>query len=264
MSRAFGIPATGDEERAGEIAAAVEQMGYSTIWSNDTPAADGLATAAAMADATESIRLGVGVVAVDRRPPEDIVQAVRDLELPFDRLVLGVGAGSSAAPLIIVRRAVEELREMLGPEPRIAVAAMGRMMCLLAGEIADTVLLNWMIPARIEWAKEHIARGIRRSDRDEGPEVAAYVRTAIGPGARDRIAKEAARYNSYPAYTRHFDAMGVPLRSVGVTDERGGYPTGLADYDRVLDEVVVRALPASDTVESTLAVAEASAPVGRI
>lgn len=263
MRRAFGIPATADAERAEEIAAVAEKLGYSTIWTNDTPAADGLTTAAHMAEATESIRIGVGVVAVDRRPPESVVKAVRDLELPLDRLVLGVGAGSSAAPLIVVRRAVEKLRDTLGPEPRIAVAAMGPLMCLLAGEVADTVLLNWMLPERIQWAKGHVARGSRRSGRDDPPEVAAYVRAAIGVGAGERIAREAAKYNSYPAYTRHFAAMGAPLKSVGVSDEDGGYAARLADYDRVLDEVVVRALPASDSVASTLAVAEASAPVKR-
>lgn len=260
MSRAFGIPATGDADRARAIAAAVEQLGYSTIWSNDTPSADGLLTAAHMAGATESLRVGVGVVAVDRRPPAEIVAAVRELEIPLDRLVLGVGAGSSAAPLIVVREAVAELRDTLGPEPRIAVAAMGRLMCRLAGEVADTVLLNWMLPGRIEWARQRVAEGAQACGRDELPELAAYVRAAIGPGAEDRLAAEAAKYNRYPAYTRHFTAMGAPLGAVGVTDARGSYARLLSDYDRVLDEVVVRALPETESVASTLAVAEASAP----
>lgn len=263
MTRGFAIPATGDPERAAEIAAAVEAMGYDSIWSNDTPAASGLETVAAMAAATDSIRLGVGVVAVDRSPAPVIINEVRELELPLDRLVLGVGAGSSSAPLIVVRDAVDELRAELGPEPLIAVAAMGRMMCLLAGQIADTVLLNWMVPERIVWAREHIGRGAARAEREGGPVVAAYVRTAIGEGAGDRIAAEAGRYNRYPAYQRHFREMGVPLASVGVSDGDGGCPARLAEYDRVLDEMVVRALPASETVASTLAVAEAAAPVGR-
>jgi len=263
MTLGFGIPATGDARRAGEIAVRVEQLGYSTIWTNDTPAADGLLTAAHMADATETIRIGIGVVAVDRRPSEEIAESVRELELPLDRLVLGVGAGSSAAPLIIVRKAVEELRDLLGPEPRLAVAAMGRLMCMLAGEVADTVLLNWMVPRRIEWAASQVAKGSRRSGRDDMPRLAAYVRAAIGNGATERIGREAARYNRYPAYARHFSAMGERFEAVGVSDEKGDYPRRLADYDRVLDEVVVRALPASDSVASTLAVAEASAPAGR-
>ena len=258
MNRAFAIPATGDVERAQQIAARVEELGYSSIWSNDTPGADGILTAAMMADATESIRVGVGVVAVNRRPPGEVVDALRELEIPLDRLVLGVGAGSSDTPLKTVREAVAGLRDLLGPEPRIAVAAMGPRMCRLAGAVADTVLFNWMVPERIEWAKARVAEGARRSGRDGLPEMAAYVRAAIGEGAEDRVAAEAAKYNTYPAYTRHFKAMGVPLGAVGVTDAEPGYAARLSDYDSVLDEVVVRALPASGSIAATLDVAEAS------
>jgi alkanesulfonate monooxygenase SsuD/methylene tetrahydromethanopterin reductase-like flavin-dependent oxidoreductase (luciferase family) len=261
VSRGFAIPATGDLERAQEIAARVEQLGYSSIWSNDTPGADGIVTAAAMADATDHIHVGVGVLAVDRRPPEEIEQEIRQLEIPLDRLVLGVGAGSSAKPLRTVREAVAVLRGLLGPDPRIAVAAMGPRMCRLAGEVADTVLFNWMVPGRITWAKDRVAEGARRAERDGLPQTACYVRCAIGEGAADRVAKEAAKYNGYPAYTRHFRAMGVPLGTVGVTGRADGFTSRLADYDSVLEEVVVRALPESESVASTLAVAEASAPV---
>lgn len=263
MSRAFAIPATGDLEKAQQIAARVEELGFSSIWSNDTPGADGIITAAAMADATDRLRVGVGVVAVNRRPQEEIAGMQRELEVPLDRLVLGVGSGNSPTPLRTVREAVAELRELLGPEPRIAVAAMGPRMCRLAGKVADAVLLNWMVPERIVWARERIAEGARRSGRDDLPEVAAYVRCAIGSGAAERVAAEAAKYNGYPAYTRHFKAMGVPLAEVGVTDRTQDYPSRLADYDRVLDEVVVRALPESESVTSTLAVAEASVLVNR-
>ncbi|MEX0790973.1 MAG: LLM class flavin-dependent oxidoreductase [Actinomycetota bacterium] len=263
MSRAFAIPATGELEKAQEIARRVEDLGYTTIWSNDTPGADGIVTAAAMADATETLRVGVGVVAVDRRPPEEISETLRELEIPLDRLVLGVGSGSSPAPLVTVRRAVAALRDLLGPEPKIAVAAMGPQMCRLAGKVADTVLFNWMTPERLTWAADRVAEGVRRSGRDGGPERAAYVRCAIGTAAAERVAAEAAKYNRYPAYTRHFTAMGAPLRTVGVTGDGSDFTARLADYDSVLDEVVVRALPESNSVASTLAVAEASAPVNR-
>jgi alkanesulfonate monooxygenase SsuD/methylene tetrahydromethanopterin reductase-like flavin-dependent oxidoreductase (luciferase family) len=263
VSRSFAIPATGDLERAQEIASRVEQLGFSGIWSNDTPGADGVLTAAAMADATEHIHVGVGVVAVDRRAPGEIEREIRQLEIPLDRLVLGVGAGSSRTPIRTVREAVAGLRDLLGPEPRLAVAAMGPRMCRLAGEVADTVLFNWMVPDRIEWAKARVAEGARRAGRDDLPRTACYVRCALGDGAAERVAKEASKYNGYPAYTRHFSAMGVPLGGVGVTGQAEGFTSRLADYDRVLEEVVVRALPESESVASTLAVAEASAPVNR-
>jgi alkanesulfonate monooxygenase SsuD/methylene tetrahydromethanopterin reductase-like flavin-dependent oxidoreductase (luciferase family) len=261
MSRAFAIPATGDLEKAQEIAARIEELGFAGIWSNDTPGADGIVTAAAMADATESLRVGVGVVAVDRRPPEEISEMLRELEIPLERLILGVGSGSSPNPLRTVRRAVAALRDLLGPDLQIGVAAMGPRMCRLAGEVADTVLFNWMTPERITWAKARVGEGVKRSGRPDPPTTAAYIRCALGQGAADRVAAEAARYNRYPAYTRHFTAMGVPPGTVGVAGQTADFTSRLADYDSVLDQVVVRALPESDSVASTLAVAEASASV---
>lgn len=263
MNRAFALPATGDLEKAQEIAFRVEDLGFVGIWSNDTPGADGIVTAAAMADATETLRVGVGVVAVDRRSPEEISEMLRELEMPLDRLVLGVGSGSSPTPLRTVRRAVAALRDLLGPDLRVAVAAMGPQMCRLAGGVADTVLFNWMTPDRITWAQARVEEGVKRSGRLDPPTTAAYIRCAIGDGAAERLAGEAARYNRYPAYTRHFSAMGTPLATVGVAGETADFTSRLADYDSVLDEVVVRALPDSDSVASTLAVAEASAPVNR-
>jgi alkanesulfonate monooxygenase SsuD/methylene tetrahydromethanopterin reductase-like flavin-dependent oxidoreductase (luciferase family) len=263
VRRGFAIPATEDLERAQEIAARVEELGYSSIWSNDTPGADGIVTAAAMADATGRLRVGVGVVAVHRRSPQEIADVVRELEIPLERLVLGVGSGSSPTPIRTVREAVAALRDLLGPDLQVGVAAMGPQMCRLAGEVADTVLFNWMVPERIQWAKARVAQGAKRAGRYGLPELASYVRCATGEGAVDRVAAEAAKYNGYPAYTRHFTAMGVPLAGVGVTDQSGDYTSRLADYDSVLDEVVVRALPESESVTSTLAVAEASAPVNR-
>lgn len=260
MARAFGIPATGETNRAREIAAAVEDLGYTTIWANDTPSADGILTVAHMADATANLRVGVGVVAADRRPAAEIVSVIRDLEIPLDRLVLGLGSGASPTPIRTVRTAVAELRNAVGPQLRIAVAAMGPQMCRLAGEIADVVLFNWMVPHRLAWAVDQATEGAARSGRDGLPETAAYVRAAIDERAGDRIEAEANKYNRYPAYERHFRAMGSPLRAVGVTDETPGLLATLADYDSVLDEVVVRALPTSESVASTMAVAEALAP----
>lgn len=260
MSRAFAIPATDDAGFARRVASGVEELGFSAIWSNDTPAADGIWTAAQMADATEQITVGVGVVAADRRPPSLIVAAIRELQIPLDRLVIGVGSGRSSAPLATVRNAVAELRQSLGPEARVAVAAMGPQMCRLAAEVADTVLLNWMVPERIRWAAQKVSDGARRAGRPEPPRLAAYVRAALGPGARERVGREAHKYNHSPAYSRHFRAMGVPLDSVGLAEHDGAGFAPLVDYDKVLDEVVIRALPETGTVASTLAVAARSAP----
>lgn len=258
MTRGFGIPATGDQARARTIGAEVERLGYTSIWTNDIPKADGLWTAARLAAATGSIRIGVGVVPIDRRPPVDIATAVEELQIPLDRLMLGIGAGRSPKPITAVREAVEELRELVGPDLTLGIAAMGPQMCRLAGKIADFVLFNWMVPERIQWASKQVERGSAPGNR---PRRLAYIRVATGTGAGERLRAEAAKYDSFPAYHRHFQAMGADLAEVGIAADAAGVPRQLRSYDRVLDEGVVRALPGSDSVESTLAMAEASAPV---
>lgn len=214
-----------------------------------------------MARATTSIRVGVGVVACDRTPPRDLAARVEALDIPRERFVLGIGSGFSRDPLGAARAAIEELRASVGEAVTICLAAMGPGMCRLAGEAADLVLLNWMTPERIVWARRRISEGARR--RPAGPpptEVAAYVRVGVGEGAEERLAEEAARYAALPHYARHFEAMAADPGSVGVGGAGGEVRDALAPYERVLDECVVRALPASDDHEAILAVARAAAP----
>lgn len=260
MSRGFGIPATPDPARAQSIAAEIETLGYTTVWTNDTPGADGVLTARHMLEATEIMRVGIGVIACDRRMPADIAHALKSWGIPLDRLILGLGAGSSSRPLKTVQEAVETLRGELGAGLTLAVAAMGPQICRLAGELADLVLFNWMLPERIVWAGKQVCRGEARRDNLAHVERVAYVRVALGPEGRELVRSEAARYSRYPAYGRHFEAMGASLDRVGVAEEPSQIHPALAAYDSVLDETVVRALPARDSVESTLAVGRAAAP----
>ena len=260
MRRGFGIPATHDAERARTVAAECERLGYSSIWSNDIPNADGIATAGHMARSTQNLRLGVGVVPCDRRPAREVAQLVRTLEIPLERLVLGLGAGQSKRPLKTVKEAAGILREELGPALTIGVAAMGPQMCELAGRLADLVLFNWMLPERIVWADSFVKAGEARREISGRVDRAAYIRVSMEPGGSGRVEAEAGRYNRIPAYRRQFEAMGAPLVSVGVAGTAEEIPARLAAYDSVLDEAIVRALPALDTVESTLALAQAAAP----
>src|SRR5437588_1782377 len=91
--RGFAIPATPDLELAGTVAASAEELGYSSAWTNDAPPGDGLAMAGAMLGATTAIRVGVGAVPCDRRPPAGVAEQLLAASLPLERLVLVVGSG---------------------------------------------------------------------------------------------------------------------------------------------------------------------------
>jgi alkanesulfonate monooxygenase SsuD/methylene tetrahydromethanopterin reductase-like flavin-dependent oxidoreductase (luciferase family) len=258
----FGLVARG---QAGSAALAglgeqLAELGYDELWANDNAARSGLATlAAATAGGHPRLELGLGVAPLSDKTPRQLADEVAALDLPRDRLILGIGTGSSSS-LELVRHGVEELRERL-PDVRICIAALGPRMCRLAGEIADAVLLNWAYPERLAWASERVAAGARDAGRPK-PRVASYVRVALGADAHDRLLGEANRYRGRPRpYTRLFAAQAADETHVpGIAAvDSAAVPALLAPYRDVLDSCVVRALPASDSVEALIEIARAAA-----
>ena len=258
---AFGITAA-VRDGHGRLVTEVERLGYSELWVNDTPRGDGLATLAAVAQGTRSLRFGVGVIALSEQTPAQIAARVLAARLPSDRLTIGVGSGSSPS-LALVRDGVTELRQLLSDMP-IAVAAVGPRMAHLAGEVADVVVANWALPDRLAWIRQRVAEGADAAERP-APRFVAYVRTAVGAGSNNRLRDEMDRYRSYGAhYARAFDEQ--PIELIGVAVESGDsadVAAALAPYWSVVDTVVVRGLPIGDTVEAWLGVA-ATAATGRV
>lgn len=253
---ALGITAASRPDHA-RLGAELELLGYNELWVNDTRRGDGLATLAEMAAGTRSLRFGVGVIALSEQTAPVILERLEAADLPAGRLTLGVGSGSSAS-LQLVRDGVAELRR-LRPDLPIAVAAVGPRMARLAGEVADAVVANWALPDRLAWIGERVAEGANAAGR-RPPRLAAYVRTAVGAGATDRLQAEMDRYRSSGShYARAFDAQ--PDGLIGVAVESGDpqeVAAALAPYRSVADTIVVRALPAEDTVNGWLLVGRAA------
>src|SRR4051812_11780495 len=130
--RGFGVAAGLDPEVATPLAARCEELGYSSMWSNDHPGANGLETLAAFAEGSTELELGVAVMALDRHRPDEIEATIRRLGIDRERLWLGLGAGFSKRPLTTMRESLPGLRETI-PGVRLVLAAMGPKMCALAG-----------------------------------------------------------------------------------------------------------------------------------
>ena len=254
----FGITAASRAEHP-RLGGELERLGYAGLWVNDTPRGDGLATLAEVAAGTTSLQFGIGVIALSEHTPANIAARLQAVDLPAGRLTLGVGSGSSSS-LQLVRDGVAGLRRML-PDVPIAVAAVGPRMAHLAGEVADAVVANWSRPDRLAWIRERVAEGADASGRPP-PQFVAYVRTAVGRGAVERLQAEMDRYRGYGGghYARAFDAQPGALIGVAV---RSGDPAkvaaALAPYQSVVDTVVVRGLPPDDEAESWLQIAMAAA-----
>jgi alkanesulfonate monooxygenase SsuD/methylene tetrahydromethanopterin reductase-like flavin-dependent oxidoreductase (luciferase family) len=258
MARGFGVAAGLDPEVARPLAARCAELGYASMWSNDHPGAKGLETLAEFAAAAPGVDLGVAVIALDRTPPQTIAADVDRLEIDPARLWLGVGAGFSEKPLTRMRESLPELREAL-PGIRLILAAMGPKMCALAGASYDGAFFNWMTPAFAAGAREQVEAGAREAGR-EAPPIFGYVRTAVGPDATDRLAKEESFYRDlHDGYRNHFDRLNEPEGTVGVAAaDSNEAQSQLAAYE-ALDTVVVRGL-ASATVGAMTTLVEAAAP----
>ena len=257
MSRGFGVTAGIAEEIASPLAARCQELGYSSMWSNDHPGAKGLETLASYARGADRIDLGV-TIALDRQSADEIAADIERLGLDRGRLLLAIGAGVTEKPLGRVRELLPGLREAL-PGIRLVLATMGPRIAAFGGAEWDGVFLNWMTPDFAVQARGWVQEGAREAGR-EPPTILGYVRTAVGVDAEARLAKDEALYRDmHQGYRRHFDRQDAPEGTVGVAAENAGEAQEeLARY-RALDTVVVRAL-ASATFEDMSALAEAAAP----
>lgn len=231
-----------------------EALGYGSFWVNHPGPVDGLGSLAHAAAETRRIDLGVGVIPLHTRGPESIVDGVRQHALAPERLLLGVGSPNPEA-LKRVRDGVAALRAALST--RIIVAALGPKMCHLAGEVADGVLFNWLTPEYARRSADLVRAGAVAAKRPM-PRVYAYVRVALGP-ATERLAEEGGRYDAIPAYHAHFVRMGVkPVDTAIAATSAEGIKRALAAWDGAVDEVVLRAITAKDTVEDHLTLVRAA------
>ena len=231
-----------------------EALGYRSFWVNHPGPVDGLGSLAHAAAETRRVDLGVGVIPLHTRGPESIADGVRGHGLAPERLLLGVGSPNPQA-LKRVRDGVAALRASLST--RIVVAALGPKMCHLAGEVADGVLFNWLTPEYARRSADIVRAGAAAAKRPV-PRLYAYVRVALGPAA-ERLAEEGGRYDAIPAYHDHFVRMGVkPIDTAIAATSADGIKRALAAWDGAVDEVVLRAVTAKDTVEDHLTLVRAA------
>lgn len=256
--RGLGLPVAMPSPVILAAAPAAEYSGYRSFWLNNPPGANALLPLGRAAQSTRSSWLGVGVIPLAARRPEEIVQDVRSNALPLNRLYLGLGSGAGGGGVERVTEGIRAIRSALAC--RLVVAALGPRMCRLAGAQADGVLFNWLTPQFARSAIRWVQDGAEGAGRPE-PRIMAYVRVALGDEAIVRLQREAASYENIPHYAAHFRRMGARARETAVAAATpADVRRGLAAWDGVVDEVVVRAIPPQDTVEDVLHLLQAARP----
>lgn len=227
----IGVAGAIGPEAIARVAEAAEAAGFDALWVNDTPDGDSLAGLAAAARVTEHLTLATGVIPVDRRGPQAILPALR--ELPMERLILGIGSGKvREGALDLVQTAIARLREA---EPsRILVGALGPKMRAVAAGDADGPLLSWLDPENAH--KEAQEAQLLNS----AAHVALYVRAALHDDALAPLEKETATYAGYPNYARNLARLGISGADTVIPPDTLG--KRLPEYRRAVDEVVLRAI----------------------
>jgi alkanesulfonate monooxygenase SsuD/methylene tetrahydromethanopterin reductase-like flavin-dependent oxidoreductase (luciferase family) len=240
----IGVAGALGPDAIARLASVVERCGFRSLWVNDTPGGDSLSALAAAAERTSRLVLATGVIPVDRRHADEVVDAVHRAGLPEHRLVLGIGAGGTRkGALSLVGGAAEQLRD--GTQARVLVGALGPKMRELGARQADGVLLSWLTPdvASEQAEAAHALAGARASDS----RVALYVRTALAAEAAGRLAEEARRYAGYPAYAANFARLGI--RAEETVMDHDTFSDRILRYRDAVDEVVLRVIPSTDSVD---------------
>ncbi len=200
-----------DARDAVHIAQRAEQAGIAEVWvSEDYFERGAFVIAAAVASATSSVQVGLGVVNPWTRHPMVTAMEFAGLdEIAGGRGVLGIGASNQLwiqqqcgipfrAPLSAMRESVSIIRSALAgehvttsgehfsvdaelsftplrPRPPIHLGAKGKRSLRLARDVADGVLLSILsAPSYVRWAREQCGTSMT---------MAAYVLTACGKDA---------------------------------------------------------------------------------
>ncbi|WP_137843882.1 LLM class flavin-dependent oxidoreductase [Microbacterium sp. 2FI] len=233
----IGIAAALGPDVAARIAPAIEGAGFHSLWVNDTAGSDALEVLAAVAAVTDRLMLATGVLPVDRRTPDEILERVAALELPAERLVLGIGSGGAAVgALARVTEAVDALRAQT--TARVMVGALGPKMRERGAAASDGLVLSWLTPALAarQTAEAHAVAAHTHT--------ALYVRTATDPDAEARLDAETARYAGYPSYAANFARLEIAAEDTVIRP--GSVGAGITAYRSSADEVVLRAITAED------------------
>ncbi|HET7039108.1 MAG TPA: LLM class flavin-dependent oxidoreductase [Gemmatimonadales bacterium] len=230
-----------------ELAALADRLGYHSVWLPEGRGRESFAQLGAMAQATQRVRLGTGIMPVFSRPPALAAMGLATLDdLSGGRIIFGIGAGHPAisargyglrfrSPLAAVREFVEIVRlAMRGEAVRydgavfriesfalesvparvvpIFVAALRGRMLALAGTIGDGVLLNWTTPDQARKAAGTVRAAAEAAGRrPQDVTVACFIRACAArrpDTARAVLRRIIASYAGLPAYRRMWARAG--------------------------------------------------------
>ncbi|HTA36922.1 MAG TPA: LLM class F420-dependent oxidoreductase, partial [Solirubrobacteraceae bacterium] len=215
------------EQRAGEAARVVEQLGYGTFWLGGSPR---LSAVRPLLEATERLVVATGIVNVWQHQPADVAREHAELTGDFpDRLLLGIGIGHPEAtsqygrPLSTMRSFLDGLDAAQPPVPseQRCLAALGPKMLQLSADRARGAIPYFTPLEHTRFARELLGDGALIA-----PELACVLDTDT-VRAREKARAYAKLYLGLRNYTSNLLRFG--FSEADIAD--GG-------SDRLIDAVV--------------------------
>ena len=221
---------------------------------------DGLGALAHAAGETRRIELGIGVIPLHTRGPESIAEGVQAPGPAARTACSSAWAARTPSPRSACATGSPPSARRLST--RLIVAALGPKMCHLAGEVADGVLFNWLTPEHARRSADLVRAGAAAAKRPAAEDLRLRAaRRGRGPPRR-AAARRATATAAIPAYAANFERMGVkPVdTAIAAPDARHPCRPRSRRWRGAVDEVVLRAITAKDTVEENLVLLRAAKP----
>lgn len=204
-----------------ELAAAVERLGYGTIWIGGSPEAD-LVLAEQLLDATQHATIATGIVNIWKSPAAEVAASFHRLEQAHPgRFLLGVGIGHREAlgdryqkPFAALVAYLDTLDAEGVPAARRVISALGPRTLRLAAERSAGTHPYMSTPAHTRFARDIVGPGAIVAPEQRLVPVTDPV--AARAAAREFLA----RYLSLSNYRRTLESHGFSAAELddGATD----------------------------------------------
>ncbi|KJF24370.1 TIGR03620 family F420-dependent LLM class oxidoreductase [Rhodococcus sp. AD45-ID] len=241
-----------------DLGAAIEKLGFGTIWIGGSPRAD-LLVAEKLLDATERITVATGIVNVWSSPAAEVAESYHRLEAKHPgRFLLGIGIGHPEAtgdyskPYATLVSYLDELDAAQVPESRRVLAALGPKVLKLSADRAAGAHPYLTTPEHTAEARE-----ILGPSKILAPEHKVVLET--DPDKARAVGRPAVAnpYLHLRNYTTNLERLGFAPDEIAndgndrVIDALVAYGTARSIADRLrehiaagADHVAIQALPA--------------------
>jgi probable F420-dependent oxidoreductase len=235
----LGVWASLDAIPADEVlrfASSVEDLGFSTLWVNESAGREPFAMLGRLAGATSSLTLGLGIASIYARDAAAARAGARTIaDLSGGRFVMGLGVSHEASvrgrgheygsPLAAMTTYLDaySAAPWSGPavvDPPLILAALGPRMLALAGARTDGAFAYLVTPDLVRDARRILDAAGDAAERPRRPLLVAALAAIVGSGQEVDLAARVwvGGYLSKPNYRANLLRGGIAPGAIDAVD----------------------------------------------